>query len=50
MTEAKQDAITAWLNKLADGVSNSNSLALQVAEKLYDANTRKPSVAQEASQ
>ena len=50
MTEAKQDAITAWLNKLVDGVNNRNSMALQVAEKLYDTNTRKPAVSQESAQ
>lgn len=50
MSDAKQDAITEWLNKLTDGVNNSNSLALQIAERIYDANARKPAVAQEAAQ
>lgn len=45
MTEAKQDAITEWLNNLTDGVNNSNSNALQVAERIYDANARKPAEA-----
>lgn len=50
MTEAKQDAITEWLNKLTDGVNNRSSTALRIAERIYDANVRKPAVAQEAAQ
>ncbi len=46
MTESEQDKITAWLEKLLDGVNNSNSMALAVAKAAHDAVTKKKVVAQ----